>query len=142
MRMFRGLFLFVPLSAVSCANLGPNPNVQPQAVNGPCTVKPFFVVRLSETPTQMTTQNTGQACVVTMFNPDLGAVQDAAFVSQRPAHGQAWTQIYGGDRGTVVVFYKPAAAYVGPDTFDITFEPEARDVLFHVTVQPPGVPAG
>jgi hypothetical protein len=141
-RMFGNLLLFVPCVAVSCANLGPNPYVQPQAVNGPCTVKPFFIIRLSETPTEMKTENTGQACVISMFNPDLGAVQDAAFVSLQPAHGQAWTQIFGGDRGTVVVFYKPAAAYVGPDLFDVTFEPEARDVLFHVTVTPPGVPAG
>ena len=129
--------LFIPLVINSCANLGPNPYVQPQAVTGPCSVKSFFLVSFRETPTNMTVENTGQVCAISMFNADLGAVQDAAFLSLQPKHGQAWTKIFGGDRGTVVVFYQPTKSYVGLDSFDITFEPEARDVLFHVVVSSP-----
>jgi len=127
----------MPLIVASCANLGPNPYVQPQAVSGPCSIEPFFIVTFREIPTNMAVKNTGQMCAISMFNPDLGAVQDAAFLSLRPVHGQAWTQIFGGDRGMVIVFYKPTPAYFGPDLFDITFEPGARDVLFHVVVSSP-----
>jgi hypothetical protein len=88
----------------------------------------------------MKIENTGEACSISMFNADLGAAQDGAIVSQRPAHGQVTTQLLGGERGTTIVAYKPNATYAGQDSFDITFEPEARDVVFHVTVTAPGVP--
>jgi hypothetical protein len=121
----------------ACAHPGPNPYVQPQTVTGPCTVKSFFIVPLRATPTEMKVENTGEPCVVSMFNPDLGAVQDAAFVTSRPTHGQVVTQVQGGDRGSVIVVYKPAQGYSGPDSFLVTFEPEARDVLFNVMIAPP-----
>ena len=137
MKIFWFLCLPIFLVTNSCANLGPNPYVQPQAVNGPCNVEPFFLVTFRQTPANVTVKNTGEVCAISMFNPDLGAIQDAAFLSARPKHGQAWTKIYGGDRGMVVVFYKPTEAYVGPDSFDVTFEPSARDALFQVVVNSP-----
>jgi hypothetical protein len=142
MRLLKALLLLTPCMAGACATSRPNPNVQPQAVAGPCTVKPFFVVPLRPTPTEMEIENTGQSCSISIFNADLGAAQDGALISTRPQHGQVTTQLLGGERGTTVVVYTPNAAYAGPDLFDITFEPGARDVVFHVTVKPPVRPAG
>jgi len=131
----------LPLAVTSCAGfgMGPNPYVQPQSVEGPCHVKTFFVVALSTSPAEMTVDNSGQACVITMFNPDLQVVQDGAVITERAAHGRVWTGLFGGDRVAKVV-YMPLPGYSGPDRFNITFEPAARDVTFNVTVRPPGAP--
>jgi len=131
------------LIVTSCSGLGlgPNPYVQPQEVLGPCHVKTFFIVALSTSPAEMTVDNTGEPCVIIMFNPDLQVVQDGALITERAAHGQVWTGLYGGDRVARVV-YKALPGYAGPDRFNITFEPAARDVTFNVTVRPPGAPSG
>ncbi len=139
---FKRCLVLSCLAVASCAGfaMGPNPYVQPQNVLGPCHVKTFFIVALNTSTTEMTVDNTGQACVVTMFNPDLQVVQDGALITERPAHGQVWTELLGGDR-VVDVTYRPLPGYAGPDRFNITFEPAARDVTFNVTVRPADVPA-
>ena len=141
LRISTRLPLLLPLIAASCAGLGPNPYVQPQYVDGPCHVDSFFIVALSTTNTDMTASSSGEACVITMFNPDLQAVQDGALITERATHGQVWTRLLGAD-SIAQVFYRPFAGYVGPDRFNITFEPAARDVTFNVTVQPGGAPPG
>jgi hypothetical protein len=93
------------------------------------------------TPTDMKVENNGQECSISMFNADLGAAQDGALVSTRPAHGHVITELLGGERGTTKLVYTPDAGYAGPDSFDITFEPGARDVVFRVAVTAPGLPA-
>jgi len=77
------------------------------------------------------------ACMVTMFNPDLQAIQDGAFVTEQAAHGQVGTELLGGNQ-TVQVIYKALPGYAGPDRFEITFEPGARNVVFNVAVRPSG----
>ncbi len=97
------------------------------------------MVALNTSYTDMTIDNTGQACVITMFNPDLQVVQNGAIISERPTHGQIQTELLAADQ-VVRVIYQPLPGYAGPDRFNLTFEPAARDVTFNVTVRPPGAP--
>ena len=126
--------LLVPLLA-SCAAVGNNMQgpLQPQAVAGPCRVKPFFLRGLRSVPVQMAVANTGQACTFTLINPALNVVVDAALLTGATQHGQAQTGLTQGAR-QAVVSYRPAPGYAGADRFDVTPEPGAVGITVNVTV--------
>lgn len=109
--------------------------LQPQTTDGSCTVKKFYLVRLSTTHTDMTVATGGQACQITLINPDQQIVNDAALVTERPTHGVARATLIAQGR-SVAVSYSPAPGYQGNDTFEVTIQPQARGITFAVTVQP------
>ena len=129
--------LLVPLCCVSCAGLATNDRgvLQPQTVSGPCQVKKFFILRLTSVHADMTVGNTGQACSLTLFKPDLQIVLDAALVTSQPEHGRAAAALINAER-QATVSYAPHPGHVGPDHFGIALEPNDRGVTFAVTVQP------
>ena len=134
--------LLLPLWCASCAGLASNDQgvLQPQTVSGPCQVKKFFILRQTSVRTDMTVGNTGQACSLTLFNPDLQIVLNAALVTSRPAHGRATAELITGRR-QAAVSYAPQPGYTGSDSFSVTFEPDDIAVTFSVTVQPNVSPA-
>lgn len=127
----------LPLLA-SCAALENNTQgpLQPQAVAGPCQVKPFFFLGLRSVPAEMTIANTGQACTLTLINPALNVVVNAALVTGPAQHGQAGAAVISGARQAAIT-YVPAPGYVGPDKFSVTLEPNAFGITMNVTVTPP-----
>lgn len=131
------LSLLIPLCCASCAGLARNDQgpLQPQTVSGPCQVKKFFILGQRSVPAEMTVGNTGQACSLTLFNPDLQIALNAALVTGQPAHGRATAALVTGRRQGAVS-YAPQPGYAGPDRFSVTFEPDAIGVTFSVTVQP------
>ncbi len=134
--------LLIPLWCASCAGLASNDQgaLQPQTVSGPCQVKKFFILRLTSVHTDMTVGNAGQACSLTLFNPDLQVVLNAALVTSRPAHGRATAELITAGR-QAAVSYAPQPGYTGSDSFSVTFEPNAIGITFSVTVQPNVPPA-
>lgn len=133
------LLLLLPLAAVSCAGLERSDQgaLQPQTVSGPCQVKKFFLVSLTAVPTDMTVTGGGQACSLTLINPNLQIFNTAALVTSPASHGRAESGLLAG--GTQAgVSYAPQPGYTGPDSFTITLEPQDRAVRFAVTVQPAG----
>jgi len=141
-RLGRSVLLLVLLWCESCAGLATNDQgvLQPQTVSGPCQVKKFFILRLTSVHTGMTVGNTGQACSLTLFNPDLQIVLNAALVTSRPAHGRATAELITAGR-QAAVSYAPQPGYMGSDSFSVTFEPNAIGITFSVTVQPNAPPA-
>ena len=131
------LFAALPLLA-SCASLENNTQgpLQPQAVSGPCQVKPFFLLGLRSIPAEMTIANTGQACTLTLINPALNVVVDAALVTGPAQHGRAQAGLISGARQALIA-YTPAPGYVGADKFNVTLEPNAVGITMTVTVTPP-----
>ncbi len=119
----------------SCAALENNSQgpMQPQSVSGPCEVKRFFLLSLRAVPAEMTIANTGQACTFTLVNPALNVVINAALPTGIPRHGQFQTSLTPGSR-QAVVSYTPAPGYAGPDTFEVTLEPNAVSIKVNVTV--------
>jgi hypothetical protein len=83
----------------------------------------------------MTVGNAAEACTITIFNPDLQIVINAATIAPQPAHGRASTSLIMLGR-QVEVSYTPQPGYHGPDGFGLTMEPNALTVTFFVTVQP------
>jgi hypothetical protein len=83
----------------------------------------------------MTVGNGGEACTLTLFNPDLQIVINAATIAPQPAHGRATTSLITLGR-QVEVSYAPQPGYRGPDRFDLTMEPNGLTATFLVTVQP------
>lgn len=132
----RRLGLLVPLLAAGCAGLGRDDQgaLQPQTVRGPCQVKKFFVLGLRAVPTTLTVGNAGEACTLTLFNPDLQLSLAAALVTGQPAHGRATAGVVNGGR-QVAVSYAPQPGYVGADRFSITIEPNAFGVVFSVSAR-------
>lgn len=119
----------------SCAafldnNQGP---LQPQMVSGPCEVKEFFFLALRSVPAEMTIRNTGEACTMTLVNPALNAVINAALLTGQPQHGRATSGLTPGSRQAVVT-YVPQPGYTGPDKFDVTLQPNAVGITFNVMV--------
>lgn len=98
-------------------------------------MKKFFILSLTSVPAEITVGNTGQACSLTLFNPDLQIALNAALVTGQPAHGRATAALITGRRQAAVA-YVPQHGYAGPDRFSVTFEPNALGVTFSVTVQP------
>lgn len=119
----------------SCAafldnNQGP---LQPQTVSGPCEVKKFFFLSLRSVPAEMTIRNTGEACTITLVNPALNTVINAALLTGVPENGRAAAGLTPGSR-QAVVSYMPLPGYTGPDKFDVTLQPNAVGITFSVTV--------
>ncbi len=133
--------LLIPLWCVSCAGLARNDQgpLQPQTVRGPCQVKKFFILSQTSTHTEMTVGNAGQACDLTLFNPDLQVTLNAALVNSQPVHGRAAATLITAGR-QAAVSYAPQPGYTGPDRFSVTFEPNDIGVTFSVTVQPNAPP--
>ena len=132
----RAALLLAPLCCASCAGLAANDQgvLQPQAVSGPCQVKKFFILRLTSVHADMTVGNAGQACSLTLFNPDLQIVLNAALVTSQPTHGRATAELITAGR-QAAVSYAPQPGYTGTDSFSVTFEPNAIGITFSVTVQ-------
>ena len=136
LKRLRGLLLLAPLISTSCGDLARNDpgNLQPQTVRGPCKVKKFFILGTTSVRTEMTVGNVGQACVFTIFNPNLQIVLNAALVTGQPSHGRATAELITAGR-QAAVSYTPQPGYTGPDRFSITLEPNALGVIIAVTVQ-------
>ncbi len=135
----RWLALLLPLAASACAGLDrvDQGTLQPQTVAGPCQVKKFFLVTFTAVPTAMTVTNGGQACNLTLINPDLQIFNTAALVTSAASHGQAQSGlVLGGTQATVS--YAPQPGYTGADSFTVTLEPSDRAIRFNVSVQPTG----
>ncbi len=111
---------------------------QPQSVSGPCHVKDFFIVSLGTSDTEMTIDNDGQACRLTLFNPDLQAFQTAALITSQPSHGQATARLTDANFMAEIT-YTPQPGYAGDDRFAATIEPNDKAVIVSVTVRP-GMP--
>ena len=139
LRPIRPAVLVLALAATSCAGLdrADQGRLQPQTVAGPCDVKKFFILNLTAVHTDMTVRNTGEACAMTIFNPDLQLVTTAALVTAPPAHGTARADrlLNGYQAGAA---YTPQPGYAGPDRFTITLEPQDRAIDVRVTVVPAG----
>jgi hypothetical protein len=119
------------LALAACAGNTSTGPLQPQAVNGTCQVKPFFLVALSATPVSMHVNDAGQTCSFSVINPDLQIIQSAALVTSPAAHGRADAGLVSGG-ASAVVSYRPAPGYSGPDRFIVTIEP--ADKTLDVTV--------
>ena len=124
--------LLVAGAAVGLAAFSPT---QPQAVQGPCHVKGFFIVALGTSNTTMQTTNVEQACTFTLFNPDLQQFQTSALITRPPRHGQADAHLLQGGRMAMVA-YTPSPGYIGHDQFTATTEPNDKAVIVHVVVIP------
>ena len=132
-------FVLLPLAAVSCAGLERSDQgaLQPQTVSGPCQVKKFFIMNYTAAQTDMTVTSGGQACSLTLIDPNLQIFNTAALVTTPAAHGRAESGLLAG--GTQAgVSYSPQPGYTGPDSFTLTLEPRDRAVRFAVTVRPAG----
>jgi hypothetical protein len=127
------VLLFASLVLTSCAGTTSTGPLQPQAVNGACQVKPFFLVALSATPVSMTVDGSGQECSFTVINPDLQAIQSAALVTEPAAHGLADAGLING-HASAAISYRPAPGYTGPDLFTVTIEPGDKTLTVAVNV--------
>ena len=128
--------LCLPVLLASCAGLDRNDQgrLQPQTVNGPCDVKKFFLLGQTAVHTRMTVSNTGAACSITILNPDVQAIINAALVTERPQHGEATAGVLlnGVQAGAS---YQPVPGYTGPDHFTVTLEPNDHAISIDVTVR-------
>ncbi len=129
-----GRCLLLLAAAAGLAAAGPT---QPQTVTGPCHVKDFFIVSFGTSNTDMTVDGNGQACEFTLFNPALDRFQNAALITERPAHGHAEAGLILGGT-SAAVSYTPEPGYVGPDKFTATIEPSDKAVIVTVVVRGPG----
>ena len=131
--------LLLPLLLGACAGLDRNDQgrLQPQTVRGPCNAKKFFLLGFLSVDASLAVEDTGQACTLTLFNPDLQATLNAVLVTTPPAHGHATAELVTLGR-QAAISYTPQPGYTGPDTFSITIEPNAVGITFAVTVQPAG----
>ena len=136
LRSVLALALLAPFAG--CAGLGEYAQgpLQPQSVTGPCRVDSFFFLNLRSVPARMQIANTGEACTLTLINPALNAVVNAALLTGPARHGRADTGLISGNR-QAIVSYRPEPGYVGPDKFDVTLEPNAVGITFEVTVNAP-----
>jgi hypothetical protein len=127
------LLLVSSLGLAACSSAPGTGPLQPQAVNGTCQVKPFFLVGLSATPVTMTVDGNGQGCSFSVINPDLQAIQSAALITVPAGHGRAEAGLaYGG--ATAVIRYQPAPGYAGADRFTATIEPGDKALSVGVTI--------
>lgn len=124
------------LLLASCAGLARNDqgNLQPQTVRGPCEVTKFFLLSQTAVHTTMTVSNTGGACSITLLNPDIQAIVNAALVTAQPQHGQAMAGVLrnGVQAGAS---YQPMPGYRGGDHFTVTLEPNDHAISVAVIVQ-------
>ena len=113
--------------------------LQPQTVDGPCTVKKFFLVRETAMHTNLSVGNSRDACQFSLINPDLQVFLTAALVTDQPLHGTATAGLLrSGTQATVS--YVPQPGYTGPDHFTFTLEPGDAAVSVAVTVTPNTIP--
>ncbi len=138
MNRYRILALTAPLLAASCAGLQPDSPgaLQPQAIQGSCTVKKFYLLNLTAVHTDMAVRNDGLPCSFTILNPNLQIVTTAALVTEPAAHGQAGASTGGYGVRQALASYTPQRGYAGPDHFTVTLEPNDRAISVAVTVQP------
>lgn len=131
----KGLVLFLPLLAASCAGVqGGGGPLQPQTVSGPCQVKPFFFLGLRSVPTDLVIRNTGEACSFSLVNYAAQIYLNNALITEPASHGRATAQLVSGNF-QALVSYVPQPGYRGPDSFTVTLEPGATGVKLNVTVQ-------
>ena len=137
MGRWRWLVPGVALLVGSCAGLARDDQgrLQPQTVRGPCEVKKFFLLGFISVDARMAVENTGEACRLTLLNPDLQATLSAALVTTPAGHGQAVAGLITLGR-QAEVSYVPAPGYAGPDRFSVTLEPGAVGITVAVTVRP------
>lgn len=109
--------------------------LQPQAVAGPCRAESFFLLAFRSVPADLTVAPSGEACTLTLVNPALNRVINAALITRPAAHGRATAGLTSGSR-QAIVSYQPAPGFVGRDTFDVTLQPNAVGITFNVTVGP------
>ena len=109
--------------------------LQPQDVSGPCRSQSFFLLAFRSVPADLTVAPSGGACTLTLINPALNQVINAALITRPAQHGRATAGLISGNR-QAVVSYQPAPGYVGRDSFDVTMQPNAVGVTFNVTVGP------
>lgn len=138
--LLRGLTVSAALVCTACyggdLNRDDQGRLQPQTVRGPCQVKKFFILSQTTVPTDMTVGNNGQACDLTLFDPNLQLSLTAALLTAAPAHGRAASILSNVGR-QAAVSYTPQPGYRGPDQFRITMEPNDLGVTFNVVVQNP-----
>lgn len=125
--------LLLPLALAACGNLnsphqGP---LQPQSVEGPCRVQPFFLLPYTATPTTMTLPPNGAACAFTLINPDLQIFPTAVIITERPTHGTVTTALVNGGRSPRIA-YTPSPGARAPDRFTVTIEPNDHAVAVEV----------
>jgi hypothetical protein len=126
--------LLACLGLCGCNGMAATGPLQPQTVQGPCQIKPFFLVGFSASPVQMTIDASGQACTFTMINPNLQAIQSDTLITRLPSHGQARAGLTNGST-SAIVSYTPAPGYTGPDAFTATIEPGDRAVAVTVDIR-------
>ncbi len=128
LRTLGWLALAVPLAVAACANLDRDDRgtLQPQTVSGPCDVKKFFLLNLTAVHTTMSVAGTGQACTITIINPDLQVVHHGRAGHDTPRCMARRTAglLAGGAQASVS--YTPQPGYAGPDRFTLTLEPHDR----------------
>ena len=135
-----GALALLPLLLLgSCAGLDRNDQgrLQPQTVRGPCQAKKFFLLGFISVNASLSVEDAGQACTLTIFNPDLQATLNAALVTTPPTHGHATAELITLGR-QAAISYTPQPGYTGPDSFSVTIEPNAIGITFAVTVAPSG----
>ncbi len=139
LRRLRPLVLLAPLLLGACAGLDRDDQgrLQPQTVRGPCQAKKFFLLGFLSVNASLAVEDTGEACTLTILNPDLQVVLNAALVTTPAAHGQASAGLITLGR-QAAISYVPQPGYTGPDRFSVTLEPNAVGITFAVTVQPAG----
>ncbi|MGI4978069.1 MAG: Ig-like domain-containing protein [Janthinobacterium lividum] len=138
-QLLRAAALLLPLLLGACAGLARDDQgrLQPQTVRGPCTAKKFFLLGFISVDASLAVENAGGACTLTILNPALQVVLNAALVTTPPAHGIATAALITLGR-QAAVSYTPQPGYTGPDSFSVTLEPDAIGITFAVTVQPAG----
>jgi len=135
-RLFHVLAIALPLTTASCAGLERNVQgaLQPQTVRGPCQVKKFFLLSQTAVHTDMTVDNTGQACTFTVLNANVQAFPTASLITEQPAHGRAAAGLTNGGRSPIIS-YTPQPGYSGTDRFTATIEPNDHAIAVAVTVK-------
>lgn len=131
--------VLLPLLLASCAGLDRDDQgrLQPQTVRGPCQAKKFFLLGFISVDASLAVEDAAQACTLTILNPALQIVLNAALVTTPPAHGRATAELITLGR-QAAISYTPQPGYTGPDSFSVTLEPNAVGITFAVTVQPAG----
>ena len=136
----RALVFALPLAAAGCGISATDPNafIQPQAVNGPCTVKKFFLLSQTAVHTDMTISGpgngAGQSCTFTVISPDVQAFPTASLITRPAEHGRAQAGFANGGN-SAAVSYTPQPGYRGPDRFTLTIEPNDHAIEVAVNVQ-------
>ena len=133
---WRALAAVLPVAVAGCGISANDPNafVQPQATNGPCTVKKFFLLSQTAVHTDMAINGAGQSCTFTVISPDAQAFPTASLLTRPAEHGRAQAGFANGGRSALIT-YTPQPGYRGADRFTVTIEPNDHAIEVAVTVQ-------